>query len=203
MGRRRDIVHPNLEVNSHLVIEMADLAIHEPNENLRLVKVLSCTKLFHTKAGLYMFDLQLLAKDKANNRTYKCFIRLQQRRQKNQLIHQTVNRFELLPWPESASLMSRGRKIVRPNLEVNSHLVIEMAELAIHERNENLRLVKVLSCTELFHTKFGSKMVDLHLLAKDKANNKTYKYFVRLYQSRRQNQLIHQTVIKFEPLSQP
>ncbi|MED6154694.1 hypothetical protein PIB30_115142 [Stylosanthes scabra] len=105
-------------------------------------------------------------------------------------------------WAESASLMGRRSKTLRPNLEVNSHMVIEMAELAIHERNENLRLVKVLTCTELFHTNSGSYMFYLELLAKDNKANKTNKYLVRLHQRRHKNQLLRQTVNRFE-LVQP
>ncbi|XLS89083.1 hypothetical protein HN51_065091 [Arachis hypogaea] len=105
-----------------------------------------------------------------------------------------------LSWQESASLIGKS---LYSNLDVNSQKVMQMAGLAIDQHNNrvngNLRLVQVLSCKDVFHTRtLGSSVFDLVMLVKDKPN-KTNKYLVRVYQKRsRDKQLIHQTVVKFE-----
>ncbi|MED6153221.1 hypothetical protein PIB30_099612 [Stylosanthes scabra] len=89
----------NLDVNGSTVKHMARFAILEYNSwvnmKLRLVKVLSCREKVHFKES-YIFALDLLAKDDEAYKTKKYLAEVhQKRRNRDQLILQTLLKFEL------------------------------------------------------------------------------------------------------------
>ncbi|QHO37438.1 uncharacterized protein DS421_4g111520 [Arachis hypogaea] len=105
--------------------------------------------------------------------------------------------------PLYSSQINKGN--VPFHLNVRSGMVKAMAVCAIfdynHSHKVNLKLVQVLSCTELDHTKSGSCTFTLVLLAENEDTHETNKYLVELYQRRHNpRKLTDHSLLRFEPV---